>query len=108
MKLVLKIIGCVVLAAGLAFSAEFAGLHWMKFFRPRYEDVRRETFKRTRSYNEGKEQELLKYRLQYLRASGEDKAAIASTVRHAFADYDETLLTPELQRFLQNIKYGQR
>ena len=71
--------------------------------------VRREVFKQTRSYNEGKEQELIKYRLEYIRAKTDvEKKAIASTIRHAFADYDENLLdSDELRRFIVEIKYGE-
>lgn len=100
---VLGIVGCIV----LAFALELGGLEWKKFFGPKHEAVRREVFKQTRSYNEGKEQELIKYRLEYLRAETDaEKTAIASTIRHAFADYDENLLSEELRRFLHDIKYG--
>lgn len=96
----------LVLLGSLAFGTEWAGLAWKGYFAPKHEAVRRQVFKQTRSYNEGKEQELLKLRLEYLRADKEDKQAIASTIRHAFADYDENLLTPELRRFLHSMKYG--
>ncbi len=103
--------GCVwllgfVLLLLMALTTEFGRLQWKAFFGPRHEAVRREVFKQTRSYNEGKEQELLKYRLEYMRADEDDKAALASTIRHSFADYDETLLTGELREFLRKIKYG--
>lgn len=99
----------IVLLVSLAFGLEWAGIKWYGFFGPKREAVRREVFKQTRSYNEGKEQELLKYRLEYMRAeSEEDKNAIASTIRMAFADYDENLLdSEELRTFLRDIKYGQ-
>jgi len=90
----------------VAFTLELGGLQWKAFFGPKHEAVRREVFKQTRSYNEAKEQELLKYRLEYLRADEDGKRALASTIRHAFADYDDTLLTEELRRFLREIKYG--
>lgn len=103
---ILSLVGLTLVIA-LAFALELGGLQWKSFFGPRYEAVRREVFKQTRSYNEGKEQELLKYRLEYMRAEGSDRDAIASTIRLAFADYDETLLTGELRNFLREIKYGQ-
>lgn len=104
----LSIVAIVAIAAG-AFGLEWAGIKWRGFFGPKHEAVRREVFKQTRSYNEAKEQELLKYRLEYLRAdTAEDKEAIASTIRMAFADYDETLLdSVELRVFLQQIKRGE-
>ncbi len=97
----------IVLLLSAAFGLEWAGIKWYGFFGPKKEAVRREVFKQTRSYNEGKEQELIKYRLDYLRAQSEDeKKAIASTIRHSFADYDENLIdSPELQSFLRKMKY---
>lgn len=110
MKDVLKwgglcLLGLVVFLV-VAFTLELGGLQWKAFFGPKHEAVRREVFKQTRSYNEGKEQELLKYRLEYMRADEDGKRALASTIRHAFADYDETLLSEELRSFLRDIKYG--
>jgi len=99
MLIVIVIIGLIVL--------EFAGLGWTKFFAPKWEGVKREVFEATKSYNEGKEQDLLRYRLEYLRAdSPEDKEALASTIRHMFTDYDVNKLSPELRSFLLEIKSG--
>jgi len=105
---ILGIIFSIVLLGSLAFGAEWLGIKWYGFFGPKREAVRREVFKQTRSYNEAKEQELLKYRLEYLRATNDiDKEAIASTIRMAFADYDENLLdSAELRLFLEKMKYG--
>ena len=92
----------------VAFGLEWAGIKWYGFFGPKHAAVRREVFKQTRSYNEGKEQELIKLRLEYLQANDvEAKRAIASTIRHSFADYDESLLdSSELRAFLKQIKYS--
>ncbi len=99
----------IVLLVSLAFGAEWMGIKWYGFFGPKRAAVRREVFKQTRSYNEGKEQELLKLRLEYLRAKTvEEKQILASTIRHLFADYDENLLdSAELRSFLKQIKYSQ-
>jgi len=98
---------CIFVIASLAFGLEWAGIKWYGFFGPKREAVRREVFKQTRSYNEGKEQELIKLRLEYLREKDENaKKAIASTIRHSFADYDENLIdSVELREFLRQIKY---
>jgi len=104
--IVLGIVVIVVLVS-LMFGLKWLGLEWRGFFGPREQAVEREVFKQSRSYNEAKEQELLKYRLEYMRSDdATEKKAIASTIRMAFADYDETLLSPELRRFLHEIKYG--
>lgn len=107
-KIVFLSIASLIVLCVLAFGLEWAGIAWTGFFGPKREAVRREVFKQTRSYNEAKEQELLKYRLEYLKSESEtDKAAIASTIRMGFADYDENLLeSVELRAFLRQIKYG--
>lgn len=99
----------IVLLASFVFGLEWAGIKWVGFFGPKREAVRREVFKQTRSYNEAKEQELLKYRLEYIKSTDDvEKEAIASTIRMGFADYDEELLDSEvLKQFLRQIKYGE-
>jgi hypothetical protein len=103
----LSIVAIIILVSA-AFGLEWAGIKWKGFFGPKHAAVERKVFKQTRSYNEGKEQELIKLRLEYLRAQSEDeKKAIAGTIRHLFADYDENLIdSPELQAFLRKIKYS--
>lgn len=102
-------LGCVgicaiVFTCALAFGAEWATLAWNRYFGPKHEEVRRQVFEATRSYNQAKIQELSKHRLEYLRADDpNDKAAIASTVRIQFADYDPSGLPVELQQFLKEI-----
>lgn len=110
----LKIIGAVfgiilliIILIILAFAMEFGGLKWKQYFAPKHEAVRREVFKETRSFNEAKMQELLKLRLEYIREKDTaTKEALAFTIRHKFADYDENKLPYELKVFLGKIKYS--
>ena len=104
MKVVLITVG---IGVGI-FALTYGGLKMYEFFGPKYQDVERKIFDNTKSYNEGKEQDLLRYRLQYLNADRDEKEAIASTIRMQFADYDESKLSLVLQSFLQKIKYGER
>ena len=102
-KVLLGIFAVIVLVLGL----DLLGLGWLDFIGPKRQDIRREIFEETKSFNEAKEQDLLRYRLQYLRAeTKQERDAIASTIRMAFADYDENKLAPELRDFLKSIKYG--
>lgn len=100
------LLGLVALALviALAFVAELGGLRWSRFFGPRKEAVRREVFRATRSYNESKTQDLARYRLQYLQADAGGKAALASTIRIMFADYNADLLPRELAVFLFDVR----
>lgn len=104
MRTVLIVLLVVLAILVLAFGLETLSLKWKSYFNPKHEEVRRKVFKATRSFNEGKVQELSKYRLEYLRSQSEDeKEAIASTIRMTFADYDTTKLNMTLQRFLKQI-----
>ncbi len=105
----LKAVAWVSLALLVAFGATWGGIRWYRFFGPKREAARREVFKSTRSYQEGKEQDLSRLRLQYFRArSDEERNVIASTIRHQFADFGEQNLdSPELRAFLAKIKRGE-
>ena len=109
MKVIGVILGgvlLVVLMIALAFGVEMGALKWKGFFAPKHENVRREVFKATRSFNEAKVQELVKYRLEYMRSDDQaEKGAIASTIRMGFADYDVSKLPLELQSFVEEVKY---
>lgn len=97
----------LVLLLVFSFAFDFWGFVYRSFIGKHKANLDREIFEESKSYNEGKEQDLLKYRLEYLQAKDPDsKEAIASTIRLMFADYDETKLTKELRDFLTTIKYG--
>ena len=101
-------LGGLVALVALAFVLELGGLQWERFFAPRYEAVRREVFTNTRSFNEAKLQDLVRYRLQYQQAkTRDDKAAIAAAVRIAYAEYEASRLPVELAGFLRTCKYGE-
>lgn len=107
----------IEVAAILGFLFLIFGLGWFiigndffmyKFFAPKYENVRRETFENTQSYVEGKRQDLVKYRLEYKRAkSAEEKEAIKQTIISQFSNFDESKIEePELRGFLHEMKYS--
>lgn len=91
----------------LLFLDYTIGYHWFKFIEPKKEGVRREIFLNTRSYLEGKKQDLIKLRLEYLKAGEEEKEYLKNTIIHMFAEYDEEKLPGELKSFLKKIKYGE-
>ena len=106
LKMALIGIDTITLLIVLAFALELGGLKWDRFFAPKHEAVRREVFKGTRSFNEAKLQELVRYRLEYMLSNDKtEKSAIASTIRMGFADYDTNKLPLELQNFVNEIKY---
>lgn len=102
-KAILIFILILVTLTALSFGGEAMGIWRMGIFEPMREDVKREVFENTRSFNEAAKQELTRYRLQYLKADDDnDKNAIASTVRIRFAGFPNTdQLQSELYSFLQ-------
>lgn len=112
MKSALKysILGVVLLVifTGIGIATDLIKLEYKGFIKVKEENITREAYEETKSYNESKEQDLLKYRLEYLQAETDDeREALAFTIRHIFADYDESKLSPELRDFLKKIKYGE-
>jgi hypothetical protein len=99
----------MLVGIGVIICISFLCLGYYKFFGPKYENVRREVFESTRSYNEAKVQDLLRYKYEYDMCKDEEgKKAIEFTVRHMFANYDENKLPIELCKFLKDIKYSRR
>lgn len=100
----------IIFIFGVSIATDyFIGLQWYGFIEPKKENVRREIFMNTRSYNEGQIQNLIKYKYEYdIAKSNEEKQAIASMIRHAYAEFDEKKLSSsELYIFLKKIKYGE-
>lgn len=104
-KLLLKTISLAILSVVvLVFFLGGVSLIYKKTFAVRYENIRRDVFKSTRSYHEGKIQDLARYRLQYIKAkTSEDREAIKSTIQIMFADYKTSELPDELKEFLNKV-----
>ena len=103
-KVILISMAALALLIVLAFTMELGGLKWKRYFAPKHENVRREVFKGTRSYNEAKVQDLARFKFQYEKATDEDKVAISSAIRTMFADYDSSLMPHGLGAFLTQIR----
>lgn len=104
-----KITGIVLLCfAGLfalIFIANEFEIFGIKFWGVRKADAQRKVFEQSQSYVEGKRQDLIKYRLEYMRADSADKVILKNTIAHAFANFDGNLLEPELKTFLDKMKF---
>ena len=106
-KQIFVILLLIIVIIALGFGFGLLDLEFFKFFAPKYQNVKREVFLNTRSYNEAAMQDLTKYRLEYIKANTmEEKAAIVSLIRHRFAEYDSSKLPQELRKFLDEIRYG--
>jgi len=107
---IIALIALVVLLGALGLGGRYINMKVEGWFAPREQNIQREVFENTKSYNEAKEQELVKYRFEWDRARGKEDLgtmrAVESAVRAAFADYEDDRLSPELQEFVRHCKYG--
>lgn len=109
-----------ILAAIVVITFFFNGLDFVnfKFFAPRVEQVRRDTFKQSQSYNDGMANTLQGYRHDYLQAQADEAKAttdaqrtiaqtqqqtIRATVEQQFGAYDISNLPLDLQSFYRQL-----
>jgi hypothetical protein len=97
---------CFVVLLGLGWAIQGNDFFLTKYFAPKYEDVRRETFEHSKAYNQGMIQELDNMRFEYVKASPEHKQALASIILHRAADYDEDKLPSDLRNFIRDLRRG--
>jgi len=90
------------------------GMKWFKVFETStvgaaQKDAERKVFENTDSYVLGKRQELSKYMYEYKTAVADGETAkaeaIKQTIRISFAEFDASKLSPELESFLNSIRY---
>lgn len=102
---VVAFIAFVILLGALGLGGRYINLKVEGWFAPREANVQREVFENTKSYNEAKEQELLKTWKEYQTTKDEEtRAALRSYVTHAFADYPIERLDPTLQNFVRECR----
>lgn len=100
-KKVLIILTVLVVPVLLSFYQ----LGMFNFFAPKFRNVERKVFKQTRSYNEGKIQQLAKYKFEYEKGDAPTKQIIKSTILHMFADWEAPTETPYgLKQFLTEMR----
>ena len=94
---VIGLLGVTWLAQGNDFSL-------YRYFAPKYEQVRRDTFEQSKAYRQGMVQELQNMQFEYAKAQPDQRAALASIILHRAADFDETVLPPDLRQFVAQLR----
>ncbi len=98
---VVAVVFALVAVFAMAFAFNLGGLEWSRFFNPKYEDVRRQTFERNKSYVHGSIQDLGRRYREYMKAESDDRPALGKLVAFEFAEFDADLISnPELRSFL--------
>ena len=88
------------------FGLNYAGYMNFKFFAPKVEQVRYDTFKQSQAYNEGMLRELYDYKIQYMNASSGQKMAMRGAILHQFSTFNRDKLPPDLQQFYTQVELG--
>lgn len=99
MKPILAIVGGVALLWGIAYHQ----LIFTAFFGPKFENVRRNTFEQSKSFQTGAVQELQNMQFEYIKASPEHKVALADIIRHRAAEVPADAMPTDLQSFISNL-----
>ena len=107
MKIAFGILGVIVFVLVLSWIATGNDFFLYKYFAPKQEQVRREVFEQTKSYNQGAVQQIRGYMAQYAVADSSQRDALASVIIHETADYDEAKLPQDCQDFLIKIRKQQ-
>jgi hypothetical protein len=106
MKPLLVILGTVVGVAAvgaLGWGVTYHELIFQSFFNPKFEDVRRNTFERSKSFRTGAVQELENMRFEYIKSAPEHKKALADIIRHRALEVPADAMPSDLQSFISNL-----
>jgi len=105
-----RIVGiAVVVLAGLCAAGWIVqgnDFFLYKVFAPRQEQVRRETFEKSKAFNQGMIQELQNMQFQYVQSDADHKAALADIILHRAADFDlnQPQVPADLRSFIEQLK----
>jgi hypothetical protein len=99
----------LVLFLSLCFGMEWAGIAWTGFFGPKRAAVQREVFENTASYVKGTENDIAKYRREYMQTDdASSRQSIVEFVAGQYAEFDANKLeNPKNREFLSAIQDGE-
>jgi hypothetical protein len=104
-KLIMVIIGGILLLFAIMWGLALHNIAFQSVFRPMQENVNRQVFENTKSYNQGMIQELQNMQFEYLRTTDkEGKASMATVILQRAADFPPERLPSDLRSFIENIK----
>jgi hypothetical protein len=103
MKSFLAVIGGVLGIGALTWGITYHELIFSSFFNPKFEDVRRNTFERSKSFRTGAIQELQNMQFEYIKADPAHKKALADIIRHRAAEVPADAMPTDLQSFISNL-----
>ncbi len=103
MKVGLAVVGSLLAIVALTFFLNGVGLLNYGFFAPKYTAVDNKVFHESQQYNDGMIRDLQNLRMEYLKATPEQKAALKGTIIQRFSVYPRDRMPPELQSFYDSL-----
>ena len=103
MKPILAIVGGVVGLGALTWGIAYHELIFTAFFAPKFENVRRNTFEQSKSFQTGAVQELQNMQFEYIKAAPEHKKALSDVIRHRAVEVPADAMPSDLQSFISNL-----
>jgi hypothetical protein len=103
-KAIGAVVGCLVVILAITWLVQGNDFFMYKVFAPQYADAQREVFENSKSYNQGMIQELQNLQVDYVKATPEQKDALASIILHRTADFDVNKLPSDLRKFIEQLR----
>lgn len=102
--------GAISLGAlcAVGFGLNYFGWAQFAFFNPKYEQVRRMTFEQSQAYVEGQRRDIQNLRIDWLGATGDQKAAIRSVALQRIAGLPESAMSGEVIQFRNELMGAQQ
>lgn len=106
LKVISIIVGIIMALTVLLFGFGMIDVAYKSFFKPKYENVDRATFEKTKPYVHGNIQDIAKLYEEYHKAeSEEDKEAIKNLIKIRFAEFDANLIkSQKLRNFFETAR----
>ena len=102
--LLVTLVITLLIVFSIAWAVQGNDFFMYKVFAPKMEQVRRETFEQTKSYNQGMIQELQNMQFDYVKTTDPAaKTALASIILHRAADYPREKLPVDLRVFIDSL-----
>jgi hypothetical protein len=101
----IMVVSMIVILVGGGWFFTANDLMLTRYFAPRYEQVRRETFEQSKAYRQGLEQDFAHMEYEYHTASPEEKEMIAALIRHRAAGVNLSELSPSTAQFIASLSH---
>jgi hypothetical protein len=105
MKPLLVILASVAGLGAVTWGLAYHDLIFTSFFAPKQEEIRRNVFEETKSFQTGAIQELQNMQFEYEKADKAHKPALANLIRHRAAEISESKIPSDLRSFIVNLPW---